>query len=189
MKLWKLLPLLAVYSYPVFASLSPIEHVSAPGGKDVYYILADESKKGTEDYDGGSVISLKNFSRGIDEVLLNAKPSSDPKETLYGFSNLKLSLDAKTLYFETAAWATSSAIHSLDITTHKTTYITDGGLVCVIAGGEYQGDLIVQQHRYFVQGGSYDYLYLYDTKGKKIGLVAGDNVTRDQVLEMCQSLG
>ncbi|KJV49647.1 hypothetical protein VH86_03950 [Pantoea sp. BL1] len=189
MRLWKSLSLLAVVSFPSFASLSPVEHVTAPGGKNVYYIMAEESKKGTEDYEGGTQITLKNFATGKNEVLLNAKPSSEPKETLYGFSNLKLSQDAKTLYFETAAWATSSAIHSLDIATHKTNYITNGGLVCVVAGGEYQGNLIVQQHRYFLQGGSYDYLYLFDTKGKELGLLAGDNMTREQVLGLCQSLG
>ena len=188
MKSWKLFPLLAL-SFPAFAVLSPVEHVVAPGGKLVYYILSDESKKGTEDYEGGAQISLKNFTTGENEVLLNSKPSADPKETLYGFTNLNLSQDAKTLYFETAAWATSSAIHSLDIATKKTAYITNGGLVCIVSGGEYQGNLIVQQHRYFVQGGAYDYLYLYDTKGKEIGLVAGDNVTREQLLTMCQSLG
>lgn len=188
MKSWKFLTLLAL-SLPAFATLSPVEHVSAPGGKLVYYILSDKNKKGTENYEGGEQISSRNLTTGEEAVLLHAKPNANPKDTLYGFSNLKLSQDSKTLYFETAAWATSSAIHSLDIATKKTSYITSGALVCIVSGGEYQGGLIIQQHRYFVQGGSYDSLYLFDPKGKEIGLVAGENVTREQVLLMCQSLG
>lgn len=188
MKAWKMIPLLAV-PFSTYAAFSPVEHVTAPGGKLVYYIMADESKKGTEDYEGGVQIVSKNLSSGQDEILLTSSPDADPKKTLYSFSNLKLSQDAKTLYFETAAWATSSAIHSLDISSHKSNYITNGGLVCVVGGGEYQGNLIVQQHRYFVQGGSYDYLYLYDPKGKEVGVVSGEGATRESVLTLCQSLG
>jgi hypothetical protein len=29
-----------------------------------------------------------------------------------------------------------------------------------VLGGEYQGDLVVEQHRHFIQGGSYDALYV-----------------------------
>ncbi|NIF47729.1 hypothetical protein F3J28_08110 [Enterobacter sp. Ap-1006] len=170
------------------AALSPVEKVEAPGGKMVYYIQGDAETKGTEDYVGGEQITAQNTISGKQEILLTAASDADPKKTLYGFSRLKLSQDAKTLYFETAAWATSAAIHALDIASHHQRYVTDGSLICIVASGKYQGNLIVQQHRYFVQGGAYDYLYLFDNTGKKIGLVAGDNVTQEQVSDFCESL-
>lgn len=58
----------------------------------------------------------------------------------------------------------------------------------MVAKGEHRGRLIVQQHRYFVQGGSYDYLYLYTPDGQKIGLVAGSDVEQQEIAEMCRSL-
>ena len=171
------------------ATLSPVEKVAVPGGPMVYYIQGDANTKGTEDYVGGEQITVQNTISGKQEILLTAAPDADPKKTLYGFTRLKLSQDAKTLYFETAAWATSAAIHALDIASHQQRYVTDGSLICIVGNGKYKGDLIVQQHRYFVQGGAYDYLYLFDSAGKKLGLVADDNVTKEQVSDLCESLG
>jgi len=76
--------------------------------------------------------------------------------------------------FETSAWVTSNAVHSLNVATGKTGYVASGTIGCVVLQGQYQGDLIVQQHRYFVQGGSYDPLYLYEPTGKEIGIVGLD---------------
>ncbi|VEB98335.1 Uncharacterised protein [Cedecea lapagei] len=155
----------------------------------VYSIQGEASTKDTEDYVGGVQITAQNTISGKPEILLAAVPDDDPKINLDGFTNLKLSLDAKTLYFESSAWATSAAVHALDIASRQASYITDGSLICQVGSGTYQGDLIVQQHRYFVQGGAYDYLYLYDKTGKKLGLVADDNVTKEQVSDLRESLG
>jgi hypothetical protein len=118
-------------------------------------------------------------------ILLLSNPSDDPKQNLAGFSHLSLSPNGKTLYFQTSAWATSDAIHSLDIATKKTSYVTNGQIACIVLGGEYQGDLVVEQHRYFIQGGSYDDLYLYDPAGQQIGLVSQDT----DASRVCPSLG
>jgi hypothetical protein len=39
----------------------------------------------------------------------------------------------------------------------------------VITSGEYQGYLALQQHRYFIGGGSYDWYWLFTPDGKEIG--------------------
>lgn len=148
----------------------PLQHVTAPGGKVVYYIMSLPGR----DSVGNPRTAIE---AGVDEnrsfrILLASRPSDDPKTNLTDFSNLSLSPDRKTLYFQTDAWATSTAIHSLDIATKRTSYVTDGEMSCVVLGGEFQGDLIVEQHRYFIQGGSYDALYLYNPVGKLIGPVS-----------------
>lgn len=168
------------------AGLTPYEYVTAPGGKTVYYILGEDSVDKSQ---GGMLISVMDRTSNKNEPLLLRKLDGEPKKNLEGFKNLKLSPDAKTLYFQSNAWATSDAIHSIDIKTKKTTYITAGSLACVVGGGEYQGDLIVSQHRYFIQGGSYDFLYLFDKTGKEIGLIGTDGMTKEALLTVCQSVG
>ena len=165
------------------ASLNtPVEHVVAPGGNVVYYIMSLPGK----DSMGNPNLALEAGLNGNSSfsVLLPSIPSNDPKQNLVGFSHLFLSPDSKTLYFQAPAWATSDAIHSLDIATKKVSYVTDGGIACVVLGGQYQGDLVVGQHRYFIQGGSYDSLYLYNPTGKQIGLVSQDT----DASKVCPSL-
>jgi hypothetical protein len=165
------------------SSKTPLEHVTAPGGKVVYYIMSLPGK----DSMGNPRSAIE---AGINEnssfrILLASTPSDDPKANLTDFSHLFLSPDGKTLYFQTSAWATSAAIHSLDIGTKKTSFVTSGEIACVVLGGEFQGDLVVEQHRYFIQGGSYDALYLYNPAGKLIGPVSqGTDASR-----VCPSLG
>jgi len=168
------------------ANLSPIENIVAPGGNIVFYINAtpEDAKNGG----GGTEIELRNMKTSQSKVLLKATPSNEPEKNLDGFSRLRLSPDSKTLFFQSSAWATSDAIHSLDLASKKTQFVTDGTLVCIVGAGEYQGHLIVQQHRYFIQGGSYDFLYLYDANGKKEGLVATDTIEQVDLLKLCQSM-
>ncbi len=151
---------------------SVVSSVVAPGGKDVYYIKTLHG----QDVAGNPKMDIEIGINGNRQflILLTNQPSEDPQKNLTEFSNLALSPDGKSLYFQTAAWATSDAIHSMNLKTRKVSYVTDGELACVVLGGQYQGDLIVEQHKYFVQGGSYDNLWLYDPTGKKIGLVSED---------------
>lgn len=165
------------------SSGTPVEHVVAPGGNIVYYIMSTPGNDST----GQPKLEIEAGMNGNSSfnILLTSSPSDDPKQNLEGFSKLSLSPDGKTLYFQTSAWVTSDAIHSLDIATKKVSYVTDGEIACVVLAGQYQGDLIVQQHKYFVQGGSYDDLYLYEPTGHYIGLVSQDT----DVSKVCPSLG
>jgi hypothetical protein len=184
------LPFFVIASPPVAYSQSqaqrlggdPLEHVAAPGGRTVYYITSVK---------GENIASpTRQIEAGLNGntsfvVLLKPRPSNEPKQNLDGFSHLFLSPDGKTLYFQSSAWATSDAVHSLDIATKRASYVTAGQIACVVLQGEYQGDLVVEQHRYFVQGGSHDDLYLYEPTGKEIGLVSQGTDRSD----VCPSLG
>jgi hypothetical protein len=149
-----------------------VEYVAAPGGRTTYYILADAQGNSNR------IEAGLNGNRSF-QVLLTAKPSTEPEHNLTDFSHLRLSPDGKTLYFEASAWVTSNAVHSLNIATGKVSYVTSGEIACLVLQGEHQGDLIVEQHRYFVQGGSFDALYLYEPTGKEVGIVSlGNNASR-----------
>jgi hypothetical protein len=149
---------------------TPLEHVVAPGGKVVYYIM---QMPGTDAIGNPNlqIEETRNLNRSF-RILLTSRPADDPKQNLTGFSRLNLSPDGKILYFQTHAWATSNAIHAINLSTGKVSYVTSGELACVVLNGQYQGDLVVEQHRYFIQGGSHDDLWLYDPTGKQIGQVA-----------------
>jgi len=44
----------------------------------------------------------------------------------------------------------------------------------VVTSGEYKDCLLVQQHKYFVGGGSYDWFWLLRPDGKEVGPVGED---------------
>ena len=95
-------------------------------------------------------------------------------KTIIDPADLKFSPDSKTLYFETSAWDTSGAIHSVKINGDQLRFVTDGNEYHVVMNGKYKGDLIVNQHRYRFKGdtplGSYDWDWLYTPAGKQIKL-------------------
>ncbi len=104
-------------------------------------------------------------------LLVAPRPSDEPKENLTGFSHVSPSPDGRALYFQTHAWATSDAAHKVDLSTRKISFVTDGEIPCVLRAGKWSGDLVVDQHRYYPQGGSHDDLWLYEPSGRQVGLV------------------
>jgi hypothetical protein len=150
--------------------------VTAPGGTVSYYIKTIPGK----DAAGSSNMEIVKavYGQTQTKVLVRSNPPDwkskfdDLRDLLTGFDNLYLSPDAKTLYFDTATYATSGAVHALNLETGDVSFITGGDITCVVLAGEYQGDLILAQHRYFVEGGSYDPFYLYTPVGKSVGVVA-----------------
>ncbi|CAM3578800.1 MULTISPECIES: hypothetical protein [Yersinia] len=172
---------LLLSSIAIAEEIDVVEQISAPGGKITYYIVANRSVDG----ESPPPTAIMSRSNNENKIILRERPDNDPEKTLSSFSNLYLSPDAKNLYFNSSAWATSEAIHSLDIATGNVKFIAAGSLACVVLAGEYQGDLIVMKHRYFVQGGSHDDLYLVDINGKEKGLVAQGTDKR----HVCPTLG
>lgn len=147
--------------------VDPASVITAPGGTTSYHV--ENAGNPNE-----RIVQCKNMC-AQKRVVLNGKASQKPEDNLFGFTNLRLSPDASTLYFETEAWATSNAIHAINIETGQVRYVTSGSIACVVGSGQYQGDIIADQHRYFVQGGSYNPLYLFTPDGKEVGIVALDD--------------
>lgn len=105
------------------------------------------------------------------KLLVAENPDCDhPEKTIIDPNDLQFSPDSKTLYFATSAWATSGAIHAVDADGKNLRFITAGNEYHVVIDGKYRGDLIVNQHRYHDQGGSYDWDWLFTPTGKQIKL-------------------
>lgn len=103
-----------------------------------------------------------------DRVLLRGHKGEGGKQ-LCGFHDKQFSSDGRSLYFLTPGWATSSALHVYDMRQQSEHFMMPANDVLVLSfcKDKYKDALAVQQHRYFVFGGSYDWYWLYDAAGKK----------------------
>ena len=93
--------------------------------------------------------------------------------------SLKFSPDGRSLYFISDAWVTSGAIHVVDMESASEKFLLAGNSIEVISRGERKGCLIVNQHRYFLGAGSYDWFWLFEPNGTEIGPV-GPEITESQ---------
>jgi len=90
-------------------------------------------------------------------------------------NSLKFSPDSKSVYFISSAWVTSGGLHSVNIDGSNEHFVTAANtLDRILDRGEYKGDLVISQHRYFLGGGSYDWYYVFSPDGKEIGPLGDD---------------
>jgi hypothetical protein len=122
-----------------------------------------------------------NADGGGTRRLLAVHADPAPEKSICAFDNAQFSSSGRLLYFETPAWATSGAIHVLDLSTGKERFFIAGDGVKVLAtcrDPKYRDDIIAGQHRYFVFSGSYDWDFLFTPDGEEVGpLGDGDHAT------------
>jgi hypothetical protein len=106
-----------------------------------------------------------------------------PERTLAGLWDVVFSPDSRTVYFLSPAWATSSAVHAVEVATGRERYVTPGNSLAVVPRGRYRGYLIVQQHRYFLGGGSYDWTWLLTPGGHDVGPIGETEAGVEEFLE------
>ena len=123
-----------------------------------------------------------------EELLLRGRDSKDPKQTLCDFSRKQFTSDGRYIYFLSPAWATSSALHRYDVRNKAETFVMAANDVIVLNDcrkAENRDNLAVNQHRYFVVAGSYDWYWLYDSTGKKekgpVGEFDGEKAVREAI--------
>ena len=114
----------------------------------------------------------KNLENGQEELLVregmtedyNIKNISDTTNKpidISSISEAKFSTDNKTLYFiDSLAYMTSGAIYSINLTTKEIGFIGGSNYLDVIKEGKYKDYLILNKHKYFPAGGSYDHYYV-----------------------------
>ena len=107
-------------------------------------------------------------------LLVRSSPADKTELILANFSKSQFSSDGRSVYFVSDAWATSGAVHVVDTTNRKEHFVCAGSDLEIVRAGEYKDCLLVQQHRYFIGGGSYDWYWLFRPTGKEIGPVGED---------------
>lgn len=108
-------------------------------------------------------------------MLLRGRAGRSPQTTLAAFHAPQFSPDGRKVYFLSTAWVTSAAVHVVDVQTGREAYVCPGNSLEVVPRGRYAGHLIVQQHRYFVAGPSYDWYWLVTPQGREVGPVSDDS--------------
>jgi len=125
-------------------------------------------------------IWVVNVDAKNEKILVRDRKSNSQKwddRTVIGLiddRSIQFSPDSKKVYFISSAWVTSGAVHCVNIDGSEEHFITPGNSLKVIDNGRYKGHLIIEQHRYFLVGGSYDWLWLYGPDGKEIDPIGPD---------------
>ncbi len=150
--------------------------VLAPDGRWVAFVRMVDGKKvqtGSDEVDPTELWQVRTDGKEA-SLLLKCRASEKPESVIAAFENVQFSTNGKLLYFVTPAWATSGAVHVVDTTNRKERYLFPGNGLKAVASGEFKDCLLVQQHRYFIGGGSYDWYWLLRPDGKEVGPVGED---------------
>jgi hypothetical protein len=127
-----------------------------------------------------------------ERVLVQGQSGETPQQSLCEFGRKQFSSDGRYLYFLSPAWATSDALHAYDTRAQNLRFVLPANDVIVLNSCEsdkFRDNLVVQQHRYFVVAGSFDWYWLYDRNGStEIGPV-GDYDGEKNVREAIEGSG
>jgi dipeptidyl aminopeptidase/acylaminoacyl peptidase len=135
--------------------------VLSPDGKLVAFVRTLDNQD-TE-------LWLMDSSGGNARAIVQHHEDDDVKKNITEINNPLFALNSKALYFQSAAWATSNAIHLYDLKTDKHHFITDGNSLELVPKGKYKNYLIVSKHKYYKKrDGSYEDFCLVSPKGKEI---------------------
>jgi len=169
------------------------EAILSPDGKTIIFTRVGNPKSAGMQGDCKSGAQADELRRirvdGTgDELLVRGQEGKDPKDSICEFRRKQFSSDGRTLYVLSPAWATSGALHAYDTRDKKLSFIMPANDAIVLnscKSQEYRDNLVVQQHRYFVVAGSYDWYWLYDRTGKKekgpVGEYDGEQAVREAI--------
>lgn len=160
--------------------------VLSPDGRTVAFI------RGTP---GDSVVVIVGpqeatslWTIGVDgsgaRMLLTGRTAETAGQVLAMLQAPRFSPDGQRIYFLSAAWATSGAVHVVDLATGNERFLVAGNSLDVLPAGEYAGFLVVSQHRYFLAGGSYDWYWLFTPDGVEVDPVGEDERAVDEFRAM-----
>jgi hypothetical protein len=150
--------------------------VLAPDGKWVAFVRKVDGKKiatGSDEVDPTELWQVRTDGKEA-TLLVKCREAEKPESIIAAFENVQFSTNGKLVYFVSPAWATSGAVHVVDTTNRKEKYLFPGNGLKLVPSGEYKDCMLVQQHRYFIGGGSYDWYWLLRPDGKEVGPVGDD---------------
>jgi hypothetical protein len=158
------------------ASEMDIDPLLAPGGAVVVYTRQGRGRN-VRNYDVSQFCTATprpdelrqvNVDGSGDKLLLTGR-KGEPEAQICDFRNKQFSSDGRRLYFLTPGWATSGALHVYDMRTNDERFLQPANDVLALSfcANKYKDYLAVEQHRYFLLGGSYDWYWLFDATAKK----------------------
>lgn len=148
----------------------------SPDGETVVFVRSIDENISTElDIIYNEIWSI-NVETKQERLLICGKKDDDLTNNLSNLRSPQYSPDGKRIYFMSSAWVTSAAIHVMNSDGTEEQFLTDGNSLEVLQEGEYgdircEGYLIVEKHKYFIGGGSYDWHWLLTPDGEEVGPV------------------
>ena len=148
----------------------------SPNGKIVVFIRStgkNISEPSPFQWEANEIRSI-NLETGEEKLLIRGRKADSVEDTLSDLTRPCFSPDGQKIYFMSSAWATSLAIHVMNSDGTEEQFLTSGDSLEVLQEGEYgdircEGYLIVEKHKYFLGGGSYDWHWLLSPDGKEVG--------------------
>jgi dipeptidyl aminopeptidase/acylaminoacyl peptidase len=117
-------------------------------------------------------------------MLVAGRAAAEPQRTLAAFQSPRFSPDGGVIYFLSSAWVTSAAVHAVEPGSGAERFVVAGNSLEVVPRGEYAGHLLVGQHRYFLAGGSYDWIWLFTPAAREVGPVGASEEAAGVFMEM-----
>jgi Tol biopolymer transport system component len=155
--------------------------LSADGSR-VVFVRASGTPSGVQAASGAEGLWMIDVTGGHLQHLLAPRPGDQLETSLSQLNNPVFSTDGKSIYFMSVAWATSNAVHVLDLTSGKTRFVTAGNSVDVIRRGRHTGKLVVQQHRYLRPSGSEEVYWLVSPHGQMLRRIGTADATAERWL-------
>ena len=154
------------------------DSANSPDGRWRAWVSTDRAANDKDD--GLTSLWLTDTRTGSSRLLFRGRPAGTPERNMATFDSPKFSLDGGFVYVNADAWATSSAVHQINVRTGADRFVVAGGLVAVVRTGPYRGYLLVGQHRYRPKGGSYDPVLLFRPDGKQIMMIPDSDTDEGQ---------
>jgi hypothetical protein len=147
----------------------------SPDGKTAAFIRADGPPIPAGGAGNAPPTSLwvADVPGGAARQVIGSRSSDDMKQIFVSYAGPSFSADGAVVYVTADAWATSGAVHAVNIATGEEHYVIDGGLKGVIRTGRFRGDLLVTRHLYHPapQYGAYEPTFVVSPDGKQLLMV------------------
>lgn len=149
--------------------------VLSPDGRTLAWIHVDRKAGDDPNEAGQTSVWIADALTGGGRKLAGSTHDADLRAEIVNPEAVAFSLDGGHLYVTSQLGATSPGIHQikLGLGTHK--FVTGGALNGVIRNGPYRGFLLVGEHRYYPQGGSYDATFLVRPDGQHMLMIPGSD--------------
>ena len=164
--------------------------VLSPDGRRVVFTRGNSQSQGpdgcAEDVKAKVELWSVTTTNPTEQRLTASADSTEPRKLKCQFRDKQFSSDSKRVYFASSGWATSGSLWVHDFKTAKTTFVQPANGYTVLSTCkdlQYKDQLAINQHRYFVFGGSYDWYWLFDSQGKNERGPIGE--TLDLLNEAC----
>jgi len=110
------------------------------------------------------------YSSGKEELLVACRADDNIEKIIAGIHSPQITPDRTKIYFLSGAYMVSDIVYVYDLKTKSVRYVCVGNYLEIIQKGQYEGKLIVNQHRYrsAPDYGSYDHYYILDEDGNEI---------------------